>query len=692
MRFSLTLPGLLFAGLTLFAVPQHAHGNVQKPLPPTYGGPGVLAPGRVPLRPPGTPRGAPPRAPGTAPTTGPGGPMPGGGNPGSGGVSSGPSSSWFTWWQFNREPFLQLRSHLDADPTRSGGDGYFLGRGERFSGPRAERGPTDDEIRRRVLPTLLRALSRSPSNDLATACLIALARIGKDRPDSERQEIERVVRTFLRDPNQEVSETAVVALGILGTDSAALLLGDILLEAPAARTALGQENLPERSRAFAAFALGILGHRAEKEDVRRFIVHKLARALELEEQGGSSPDVEVACVVAIGRVPLPWRGGTTPEAKTRSKELPPVTSRETQLLRLLAPLSDRGAHRYLQAHAAVSLGALLSEGDAAGEGALADEVVDALVGALLGKSRASSELTWSAAIALGMIGDDDEDPRDVLIRETLLVASEEASNNSTRYLATMALGRVGARRGSGSAAPLTPIRERLLGVLSRGKSDARQWAALSLAILERGRSAWGEPVHPDSRQALHAVTREARAPAEVAAFSLATGLLRHPAGGEILVEQLGSVRDETTRGFVALGLGLLEDRRAVDVLRPLVQESAYRPTLLQDVCIALALLSDRGAVDILIENLRAVRSLAAQASIARALGRIGGSEAVEPLAGLLESEESTDAARALAAIALGLVADRDALPWNTILSVDSNYLAAPPTLHDQQGFGILNIL
>ena len=59
---------------------------------------------------------------------------------------------------------------------------------------------------------------------------------------------------------------------------------------------------------------------------------------------------------------------------------------------------------------------------------------------------------------------------------------------------------------------------------------------------------------------------------------------------------------------------------------------------------------------------------------------------------LLENEEHTARARAFAAVALGLVADQDSLPWNTLFSVDTNYAAAPPTLFDHEGFGILNIL
>ena len=44
------------------------------------------------------------------------------------------------------------------------------------------------------------------------------------------------------------------------------------------------------------------------------------------------------------------------------------------------------------------------------------------------------------------------------------------------------------------------------------------------------------------------------------------------------------------------------------------------------------------------------------------------------------------------AVSLGLVADQDDLPWNAILSVETNYAATTPTLYDARGFGVLNIL
>ena len=38
---------------------------------------------------------------------------------------------WNWWWEFNREPLLELKSHLYNQDVRSGQDGFYLGGGYR---------------------------------------------------------------------------------------------------------------------------------------------------------------------------------------------------------------------------------------------------------------------------------------------------------------------------------------------------------------------------------------------------------------------------------------------------------------------------------------------------------------------------------------------------------------------------------
>ena len=57
----------------------------------------------------------------------------------------------------------------------------------------------------------------------------------------------------------------------------------------------------------------------------------------------------------------------------------------------------------------------------------------------------------------------------------------------------------------------------------------------------------------------------------------------------------------------------------------------------------------------------------------------------------LQNESLTERARGFAAVALGIVADKELLPWNSKISVDLNYRAAVSSLSDG-GSGIVEIL
>jgi hypothetical protein len=58
-----------------------------------------------------------------------------------------------------------------------------------------------------------------------------------------------------------------------------------------------------------------------------------------------------------------------------------------------------------------------------------------------------------------------------------------------------------------------------------------------------------------------------------------------------------------------------------------------------------------------------------------------------------DREQSTDLARAFAAVALGMCGDKEILPWNAKLAADANYRANTSTLYSPDtGTGILDIL
>jgi HEAT repeat protein len=111
----------------------------------------------------------------------------------------------------------------------------------------------------------------------------------------------------------------------------------------------------------------------------------------------------------------------------------------------------------------------------------------------------------------------------------------------------------------------------------------------------------------------------------------------------------------------------------------------------------LGLLGDKDLVPELIGMLAECKTQAGQAAVATALGFIGDSRSIDPLVGMLEGSGSgsasvTDSARGFAAAVLGIVADKEMLPWNSKVSIDINYRANTTTLTGENGTGVLDIL
>ncbi len=678
----------------LLAAPHPAHGvhgsgkggNRPPPPPPTFRAPGSGSSYGKANR-PLTPSSAYPK-PG-APRTpyGPGG-YPGLAWPWSLDGSFGlDMTEWSWWWDFNKEIYLQLKARLLAHEASSGSDGFFLGRGQKTQRKDDGIRPTRDQIRSEIVPSLLRTLESEKAQSIQSACLVALARTGEDER-AAKAELEPVILRYLKDSNLTVQETAVIALGILGNDSSAILLTEILYDGWPGRRALGQSEVPLRARSFAAYALGLLGHQSKREDVRRFVVHALTRGI--DEDDSATADITAACVIALGRVPLE-PCGVFPEPGGKSR-LMSTASLEAQVSYLIGLLRDERKLRALaRAHVPTSLGLLAAAPSLDGTEVKA-RVAEVLFERLSLSRRETNQVLQSCAIALGLIGDVDGDELDAKIRRTLIGFPGRVDDRQARHFALISAGWVSERPGRSEPVGVPELRSFLLRQFGKGKEDTAHWAGLALGLLGRAEAARGDLPTPEIGQALRHELKKARSPSDVGAFSIAGGLLRDPEAAPLMRERLQRTKDDDARGYAAVGLGLLNDRTAFERIRRLTQESTYRPDLLRRLAIALGLLGDRTAVDLLLENLGSTSALSAQASIARALGLIGDRRAVTPLVEMLANERLSDQVRAYAAAALGIVADEEELPWNTALSVGLNYTAAPTPLFDHQGFGVLNIL
>ncbi len=647
------LPCLTTLAALLLCAPLCAHGG-------TYRGPGGG------LGPAGAP-GSGPAGPGTGP--GAGGPSAGGG-PTTGQDAAGDLTAWQMWWGFNREPYLELRRVLAQGSAVS------------TAGARVHDRAGDDEMRRSVVPALLRVLEVERNPDIVTAALLAVAKIGPRLDRDLARRASQQIQDRLSDANQEVAETAALALGILALPDDLPLLADLMADGPLARERRGRDSVPTRSRAFAAYALGVSGSRHENPDLRRWIVHHLARGI--EQPVGASRDVHVACLIAMGLVPLPNAGA----ALAGDGPAPAASSLEAQVDFLAEWYADARNEALVRAYAPVSLARLA--------GGVDDERREAVV-RLLSKPLESGSpepapVRQAAISALGLVADGGGGAHDQRARALLKLAGTEGDRLGRR-LAWIALARASARPGRGGADALGESRAHLVGLLSRGSTPERPWLSLALGVGERAAIESGQPRSRGVQTALEAALRQHTSPAEAGAHTLALALAGADSAPVLLLERLAELRDDDARAHCAVALGIARVGQAVDPLREIVLGSRYKPRLLRETAIGLGLLGDQSLTPVLVDMLRSARGQSALASTATALGWVGDQRAVAPLLAIAGDTGIDAGARAFAIVALGLLGDPAPLPWNTAIALDTGWWLPPATLYEPAtSTGVLDLL
>ena len=599
-------------------------------------------------------------------------------------------TQWNLWWDLNRHPYLDLKAHVFRDLADTGDPDFFLGTGMRRDAETALR-PSEEQIRGVIVPALLQTLEEEKNSEVVTGCMIALAKIGDVPGTHPERSLARAIEPFLAHRNQAIAEAATLALGILGSEGEVALLADLLHDGAAGRRLTDSTRVSERTRAFAAYALGLVGGRSEREDVRRYAVHHLARALDAAE--GGSADLDVACVLAIGLVPL--EPAPLQKRSRGAPALPASASRAGQLEHLLGYLADDGHDRRARAHAATSLGRLADDLEPGSHGGLRERIAEELLELAGPRSKAEREVVQSAVLALGQLGDADGDELDRRIRKLLTDTARRTGDGLTRNFAQISLAHVAGRDGAGEdpGSGVQAARKFLMDQLSRGKTLQRPWAGLAAGLLAYHRTMAGD--HAGAAplaDALRFAVKDERSPVPLGAFSVAVGIARDAEGADAVHERLLETGDDWVQGYQALGLGLAGHRESTETLRELARDSEHLPARLSETSVALGLLGDKEAVPELMTMLQDAGSLATQASLSSALGLIGDSRTVHPLVDLHRDRDQSRGARAYAAVALGMIADKDPLPWSARLSGGVNYAAAPVTLYDAAGGGVLNIL
>jgi len=576
------------------------------------------------------------------------------------------SRTWQTWWEFNKEPFLvpQIRG---AQAPITGSDDFYLG-------PRTSRRtvdvlkPTDDDRVGKIVPALAALIERERNRDVQSACLVALGKVGKDGKDQQgaKIELEALISARLSRDNQEVRETAVLSLGIAGRRESFEILSDLFRDTPAGRKLADRASVRKRTRAYAAYGLGLLARRVGDPALSQQ-VHDLLWA-GLQDKDYEDRDLTTAIVSGLGVMRAD---------PTRSADKRLGWQAAENLMKWF--VQDLGpTEESMQAHAPVAIARLLGRGTSR----IHRRIKEQLASTLNARKRRGQPILQSCAIALGMLSvPAEQSAADERFSEALRVYYVKGKDRTAQQLALISIGRIGGAAN----------REWLAKTYSRAKLDFQPWAGLALGLLAKPKAEAGTPDVFLGEMLLEdledASTDDLRS-----ALAVAVGLtgLRDaaPTMLRLLKKHEGDVR---TAGYLAIGLGLLHDTKAVNRLSEIMQRSTRRPFLLQQCAVALGVLGDQHANDQLLALLEDSESVAVLAAIASAISRIGDRRAIDRLIAMTEDKGMTKLGRAFVAAALGGVGDKDELPWNVPFSVDVNYATGIDTLTNG-ATGVLDIL
>lgn len=629
------LPHLRVAALAaLLTAPASAHGG-------KYGiPPNVTPPGPAPLR---RDTGRPP---------GPSGPGGGAQRPPAGPASNGvvqgvDLTRWQYWWQYNQNRLLAIR------PRTLPAAGLLR--------------PTQEDLFVRVLPALQQTLDATTQRHVNVACILAMARIGQDHPEFRLLD---VFRRCLTHQEQAVIETAALAIGVAGIEGAEeleLLIGLGLDNDVGRKASNGQVR--HRTRTFALYGLALLAHRSTSIAIKQQALATFQRVL--TERGMWDRNVKVACITGIGLLNV--RGQSQAEQLLRKTALDTLTRYF---------LRHRGIGvTIIQAHCPLAMARLVGRSGREGP-----RIRGILAAELDGSRRPQRRGVWvaqSAALALGQLVPEEGAADDLAAADCrlLLETYHNHPDPQTRNFALISLGTIGGETN----------RARLLEELRMAQGTASlPWCALALGIQahaanERQRAA-GRKVKPDARAAtalLEAMKRTEDADAQ-GALAIGLGLTRSKEATPELRERLmrKQTRDELAANL-ASGLALLGDRSAIRELEQALKNSPRRFLLREMSAVALHKLGRRDLHDELLGLLPGdPQNLSRLAAVSAAMGWVGDRRFVQPMIEILRDAGGTDLARALAADALGMMADKNPRGWNAAISVNLNYCAAVETLTD----------
>ncbi|MEM9381507.1 MAG: HEAT repeat domain-containing protein [Planctomycetota bacterium] len=624
-------------------------------------------------------------------------------------------TDWQLWWSFHRDRFLRF-TNIHTGAVTSGSDNFYLGMGQsdRKVGGRA----TDEVIDGPLAQALLAGLRKGGSNEFCQSALVAMTKVGGPR----QRDFDFVTTWFLANGTKPMHPTAAFALGVTGDASRLALLKDIALNTEVGCAAITPEGkrttarVPMAIRAYAAYGLGMIGARSADRAVRQDIVETLIEIL--ENDAAEANDARVAAMIALGLVPLHVEEDVVACYCGTCVVPDPHTSLRPQVTYLMRYFTAaREFDPVLRAHTATTLGRLVAARPEGMTERMKEGVAEVLIRSLEKSYRQPKEVRESAVLALGLIGDADNGNVDKWIRWALKRSLRAGGDMESRY-ALISLAETGGHPGEGEDpyGALGEIRKAIGQKLSSGRKREKPWAALAYGVLGHELRAKGQELDPRVDTALVSSMRKSKRVGDLGAYAVALGLRRNAEAAPRLLKKLDTAKDEAARGYVAMSLGMIGAREAIEPLQHTLAKAEGQPLLQTRAGLALGMLGDSGVADSLLVILREAREAedegeesarrprdplstesdpleATQVAAIAALGFIGDERGVDALCEVCvdADDEYSLAAREAAVVALGFCGDRTSRSWRTALTLGANYVARTRTLTSGEGTGVLDL-
>tara|TARA_R110002072_G_scaffold31466_3_gene96916 strand:- start:7963 stop:9738 length:1776 start_codon:yes stop_codon:yes gene_type:complete len=584
-------------------------------------------------------------------------------------------TTWSYWWEFNKAPFIRLRESLPQGATQTGSDDFYLGSTRRVAAQNTLR-PSESDILNDILPALKKAIDSTDNRDINSSCMIAMAKIGQDHSEFKLKD---VFTPRLSKNDQEIRETAALALGIaaIAGEDEMTMLADLALDRGAGRKASGA-TVNNRTRAFALYGLGLAAHSTTNWKIKQQAFAALKEVL--ENKALRDRNLKVAAINGMSILNIGW--GSLDERQLLNDVVKTLESFYMQKV--------GAGQNLILCHCPPAIAKLIGRDHP--ESAYYKELFAADLQERGKIKRHGNDITQSCALALGQLCKPYNDKRDADAKYSKMLLSQwyKAKDAQTRNFAVLSLGVIGG----------TKNRDALLKAFDKAsKHTKKPWCALALGVYSHftyeAAEARKDTVTLDDfiGETLLDELEVSKSPDLTGALAVALGLNRYKdAADEMRDRMLQNQHQEEMAGYLAIGLALMNDSRSKEDIQKVVDMSTRRFHLLQQSAIALGKLGDSDVADRLRKQMtEGEPNLAKLSAIAGSIGFIGDKRSIQPLKSLLFNDQLGELARAFAAVALGGIADKESLPWNSKIGVNMNYRASVETLTNKQS-GILDIL